>query len=211
VLGLDADQRLSPELRESLQALFTTHRDRLRGIDGVYLNRRQVFRGRWIRHGGYYPKYLLKLFRPEAVRVDADDLLDHHFYVPGRTLCVRGDLIEANAKEDAIAFWIDKHNRYAILHAREELLRRTGSTSPPIRPAFFGSPDQRVLWLKQRWYTLPLYLRPVLYFLYRYILRLGFRDGKEGFIFHFLHGFWYRLLVDINLDELRRTQRQPPA
>ncbi|MGC4080847.1 MAG: hypothetical protein QM736_01690 [Vicinamibacterales bacterium] len=42
-------------------------------------------------------------------------------------------------------------------------------------------------------------------FAYRYVLRLGFLDGKEGFIFHFLQAFWYRLLVDINRVELRRT------
>ena len=52
--------------------------------------------------------------------------------------------------------------------------------------ALFGSPDQRVAWLKQRRYRLPLYVRPALYFLYRYILRLGFLDGKQGFVFHFL-------------------------
>ena len=50
--------------------------------------------------------------------------------------------------------------------------------------------------------SLPLYVRPFFYFLYRYFLRLGFLDGKQGFIFHFLHGFWYRLLVDIQLDGL---------
>jgi hypothetical protein len=51
---------------------------------------------------------------------------------------------------------------------------------------------------------LPLYVRPFIYFSYRYFLRLGFLDGKEGAIFHFLHAFWFRLLVDIKLDELQR-------
>jgi hypothetical protein len=45
-------------------------------------------------------------------------------------------------------------------------------------------------------------VRPVVYFLYRYVLRLGFLDGRQGFVFHFLHAFWYRLLVDVNLEEL---------
>jgi hypothetical protein len=59
---------------------------------------------------------------------------------------------------------------------------------------------------------LPLYLRPFLYFFYRYFLRLGFLDGKEGFIFHFHQALWYRLLVDINLDELRcQTDLEPDA
>ena len=70
-----------------------------------------------------------------------------------------------------------------------------------------GSPDARVQWRKNVWATLPLYLRPSLYFVYRYVLRLGFLDGKEGFVFHVLQAFWYRLLVDIELDELRRDAR----
>ena len=54
---------------------------------------------------------------------------------------------------------------------------------------------------------MPLYVRPFGYFFYRYVLRLGFLDGKEGFIFHFMQAFWYRLLVDINRDELRASAR----
>jgi hypothetical protein len=56
------------------------------------------------------------------------------------------------------------------------------------------------------WRRFPLYVRPVLYVFYRYVIRLGFLDGKQGFIFHVLHAFWYRLLVDINLDELRHHE-----
>ncbi len=65
-------------------------------------------------------------------------------------------------------------------------------------------------WVKQRWYQLPLFLRPFIYFAYRYLVRLGFRDGKQGFIFHVLQAFWYRLLVDIHLDELLRAPATNP-
>ena len=65
-----------------------------------------------------------------------------------------------------------------------------------------GTPDQRTLRLKLLWYQLPLYVRPFLYFVYRYLLLRGFADGKEGLIFHTLQGFWYRLLVDVNIDQL---------
>ncbi|HWQ14969.1 MAG TPA: glycosyltransferase family 2 protein [Roseiflexaceae bacterium] len=210
VLGLDADQRLSPELRQELARLFSSERQRLRQADGFYLTRRQVFCGRWIRHGGYYPKRLLKLFRPERVRLDERDLVDHHFVVDGPVGRLRGDLIEENRKEDDLVFWLQKHAHYAALHAREELARRDSRAAWPLQPSLFGSPDQRTMWLKQRWYGLPLYLRPFLYFLYRYILRLGFLDGTEGLIFHFLQGCWYRFLVDVYLDQLRR-QAAPVA
>ena len=63
--------------------------------------------------------------------------------------------------------------------------------------------------MKKRWYRLPLYIRPALYFVYRYRLRLGFLDGKQGLIFHFFQGFWYRLLVDIIIDDLYAVGEGP--
>ncbi|HYW08351.1 MAG TPA: glycosyltransferase family 2 protein [Longimicrobium sp.] len=198
VLGLDADQRVTPELAAELAERFPTP-DGPADVDGCFVKRRQIFRGKWIRHGGYYPKYLLKLFRLGAVTFDAADLMDHHFYVAGPTAKLRHDIVEDNRKEHDITFWIDKHNRYARLHAREERMRRAGA-GWALEPKLTGSPDQRVVWLKQRWYRMPLFVRPALYFGLRYFVQLGFLDGKQGFIFHFLHAFWYRLLVDIHLD-----------
>lgn len=213
VFGLDADQRVTPELRDELSQRLRQP-ERLADVDGMFVKRRQIFRGRWIRHGGYYPKYLLKIFRPQKVLFDDRDLMDHHFYIDGQVLKLNHDIVEANRKEDDIAFWIEKHNRYAVLHAREELLRQRQSSAWLLRAALFGNPDQRVIWLKRRWYRLPLYVRPFLYFFLRYVVQRGFLDGKQGFIFHFLQGFWYRLLVDIHLDEQLRIEgiaREPHA
>jgi glycosyltransferase involved in cell wall biosynthesis len=207
VLGLDADQRLTPELRDELHDLFAASEHRLQAYDGFYVRRRQIFRGRWIRHGGYYPKYLLKLFRVDKVRLDDRDLMDHHFYVAGKCGQLHHDLVEDNRNEAAISFWLSKHIRYADLHAREEIARRCdGDRAWLIRPSLFGSPDQRVIWCKRLWYRMPLYARPFLYFLYRYFVLGGILDGKQGFIFHFLQSFWYRLLVDIRLDDLLEQQ-----
>jgi glycosyltransferase involved in cell wall biosynthesis len=201
ILALDADQCVTAEL-----ACEISHLDpvRLDGVDGIYLKRKQIFRDRWIRHGGYYPKYLLKMFRRRSVTTDARDLVDHHFYITGRAIKLRRDLLEANKKEDDISFWIEKHNRYAALLAREEWESRAGGRRPILKPAILGQPNQQSLMRKQFWSRLPLYVRPFIYFSYRYFLRLGFLDGKEGAIFHFLHAFWFRLLVDIKLDELQR-------
>ena len=202
VLGLDADQRLSPELYAEICRLFSAESRWPLAYDGFYLNRRQIFRGRWIQHGGYYPKYLLKLFRLDSVQLDERDLMDHHFYVSGPVGQLKHDLIEDNRKEANISFWLSKHIGYSSLHAREELWRRRDGHAWLIKPALFGSHDQRVIWSKQLWYRMPLYARPFLYFMYRYILRGGILDGKQGFIFHFLQSFWYRLLVDIQIDDL---------
>jgi glycosyltransferase involved in cell wall biosynthesis len=206
ILALDADQQLSPELAVEIDALRSA--GRLDEAHGFYLPRRQIFRGRWIRHGGYYPKYLLKLFRKDAVTVNETDRVDHHFRVAGTTVKLRGDLIEDNANEADISTWIEKHARYAFLQAREEIARESGEGEIG-RP--FGTPDERAAWLKRRWRSLPLFVRPFLYFAYRYVLRLGFLDGREGLVFHFLQGCWYPFIVDVHLDELRRGGREAAA
>lgn len=201
VLGLDADQRVTPELAREVQGIGGSE---FRGVQGIFVKRRQIFRGKWIAHGGYYPKYLLKLFRPEAVQIDRNDLVDHHFHVCGPVMKLRGDLIERNRKEDDIGFWTEKHSRYAKKLAAEELLRRRGVRPDPIEASWWGNPDQRTLQMKKMWLRMPLYVRPFLYFFYRYFVQFGFLDGKDGAIFHFLHAFWYRLLVDIHLDSMLR-------
>lgn len=204
ILALDADQRITPELCEEIQQVLQTVSLE---VGGFYLKRRQIFRGRWIRHGGYYPKYLLKLFRRGKGHSDENELLDFRFYVSGKTIKLQHDLIEDNQKDLDINIWLSKHARFATLQAQEEAHRQRNGTVWSVKPSLFGSPDQQTLWHKNFWYRLPLFVRPFLYFFYRYFLRLGFLDGKEGFIFHFFQGFWYRFLVDIHLDELRRKDK----
>ena len=76
---------------------------------------------------------------------------------------------------------------------------------------FFGTPDQRIAWMKAIWWKLPLYWRPVLYFLYRFVFLLGFLDGKQGRLFHFLQGYWFRLIVDVKIEELLKKERESNA
>lgn len=198
VLILEADQAATPELQAELRALLA-----LPAVaeSGFYIRRQQVFRGHTLRFGGYGSKYLLKLFRRERGRLDPLEQ-DTRVYVDGPVGRLRAPLAEWNRREDSIQFYLEKHLRYAEAFAREELLRRTGQAPWQGRRRLFGTPDERVLWLKHRYYGLPLYVRPFLYFTYRYFFLLGILDGKQGLIFHFLQAFWFRLVVDIRLDEL---------
>lgn len=203
VLGLDADQRLTPELATELRTLFADP-GRTASFAGFYVSRRNIFRGKWIRWGGYYPKRFIKLFRRDRLLHEAADLLDHHFRVQGKVGTLGHDIIEENLKEDDIDFWIRKHLRYAELLATEEARRRNGHTPTTVRPVLFGNPDERAEWQKQTWSVLPRFVRPPAYFLWRYVFLLGFLDGKQGFAFHFLHAFWFRLVTDLKIDEQRR-------
>ncbi len=207
VLALDADQFITPELAVEIRSLLDNGGPP-NDVHGIFIKRRQIFRGRWIKHGGYYPKYLLKMFCPEWVTFDPCDLVDHHFHVLGNTTKLENDIIEDNRKEQDIGFWIHKHEAYARGVALEEFRRCSYNTNSTIPAKWFGNPDQRTVAAKKLWMSLPLYIRPLLFFTYRYFFRLGFLDGKQGFIFHFLQTLWFRLLVDIHLDDLLHGKRR---
>lgn len=199
IIGLDADHIVTPELFKKLSEFKNS--DYL-NVDGIYFNRKNYFKGRWIKYGGYYPFYLLKMFRVEKGFSDTSENMDHRFLVPGKTIIWKdGHLLEENLKENEISFWISKHNRYSDLVAEEEIERMQALRQQSVKPNLFGSPYERTAWLKRMWWGLPRYVRPFLYFSYRLIFRLGILDGKNGIIFHFLQGFWFRLIVDIKIDE----------
>jgi glycosyltransferase involved in cell wall biosynthesis len=201
VLILEADQAVTPALREELAALLARP-DAVRE-DGFYIHRRQIFRGKPLHFGGYGSKVLLKLFRRGRSGLDPVEQ-DTRVYVRGPVGRLRAPLEEWNLKEDSIQFYLQKHLRYAEAFAREELERRRRGLPWKATPRLFGTPDERILWLKDRYYRMPLFVRPMIYFLYRYFFLLGILDGKTGFIFHFLQAFWFRLIVDIRLEELLR-------
>jgi len=205
VLALDADQRVTPKLKDEMLHALSDAPDE---VAGFYLPRKQFFRGRWIRWGGYWPKYLLKLFRRGAAHSDEKELVDFRFYVRGEIPLLTQALIEHNEKEREILFWLEKHLRFVELHAQEEYGRRHKRVGWSVRPAPRGTPDQKVLWRKEIWYRLPPVVRPFFFFLYRYIFQLGMLDGAQGALYHFLHGFWYELMIAIRLKELERNGKR---
>ena len=110
-------------------------------------------------------------------------------------------------KGSAVSFWIAKHNVYSDRIAEDEYAKRQLAIHPRSGK-FPGNPDQRVASQKRIWARLPLFLRPFLYFIYRYIFRAGFLDGKWGFVFHFLQAYWFRLVVDIKIMELQQKGKK---
>lgn len=198
IFHLDADERATPELLDNLSRLFSQLRI---DADAFLVSRRTIFRNRWIRHGGHYPVYHLRVYRKNAGRCE-ERLYDQHFTTNGRILQLKGDII--NIINPDLGQWLAIHKKWAYLEAKDYLIykehknKNQDSLAAPIK--------KRKMRRYKFYYKMPLFIRPFLYFLYRYIIRLGFLDGKEGLIFHFMHGFWYRFVVDINIFNLRREK-----
>jgi glycosyltransferase involved in cell wall biosynthesis len=201
-IGLDADQVVTPELLQMLQAFNNTD---YQGINGIYFNRKNYFQGHWIRYGGYYPIYLLKMFRTGIGYSDLNENMDHRFITPGKTVIwKKGHLLEENLKENDIDFWFKKHEKYSNLIAQEEVERMQNLRVQALKPNLWGSPDEKKAWLKRLWWKLPLSLRPYLYYSYRMVFQLGILDNKTARKFHYLQGLWFRKLVDKKINKLRK-------
>jgi glycosyltransferase involved in cell wall biosynthesis len=186
LLMLDADFQITPQLREAIINAVQANNPL---VNAYMVSRLQIFRGTPLRHGGLYPRWEVRLVRHKLAQVDETQGVDHRLYCPGLVKRLQGDLIEHNRNEDKIAFWLQKHFAYANRHARQELEWRRGVRTSQT-PRLLGTPEQRKLWFREVWYRLPLYLRPLSYFVYRYVLRGGFLDGKQGFVFNFLQAYW---------------------
>ena len=197
LLILDADHQVSEALKRSIDSMLVHGAP---GIDLFYCPQTYVFHGQPIRS----LRKWTRLLRHRNVAVEGGELVDFRYRVKGSTGFLRGTVIEHNLKENDLDFWIDKHQKFSSRTAIEEALRRAGRLRWTITPRLFGNPDERIVWLRTRWSSLPLFVRPFLYFGYRYVWRLGFLEGRTGFVFHFLQAFWFRMIVDVKLSQLER-------
>ena len=204
VLRIDADEYLTPALVAEIQAQLPGIDPQ---IDGLYCSRRMTFQGRLIRFGGVFPVRVLRLFRYGRGECE-NRWMDEHIKVAGPTGDLKGELIVDNL--NPVTWWTDKHNKYA---SREvvDLLNLQYRFMPHDSVASLRGGKQAGVkrWIKEVLYArLPGGSRAFAYFFYRYVLRLGFLDGKAGTAFHFLQGFWYRYLVDVKVAEVRTYMRE---
>lgn len=202
IFFLDADEYPTEELKKEISEVLknTEH-------DGFNLKRRFYFRGKWIKHGGYYPIWILRLFKKDKGHIERE--INEHFVVNGKVGFLKNDFVDNNHK--SLDEWIAKHKRYAVFEA-EELIKFSKRKAEGRRDEFAdlkGSQAQKKRWIRENiWNPLmPPLIRPFIYYFYRYIIRLGFLDGKAGLVYHYLQGLWYPLLIDIKYLELRRKKR----
>jgi len=201
ILRLDADEVITSELAQEIREVLPTLSQ---AITGIYFRRRVYFMGRWMKHGGYYPRWFLRLFRKGKGRYE--EITEEHIVLSeGKTLRLKHDFIDYNRK--GLSFWADKHLHWAIGEMLDTMSQMGHGDLPPntISPTLLASQEKRIRWLKTNVYCrFPLFLRAFLYFFHRYFVRLGFLDGVEGLIFHFLQGCWYRFYVDAKIYEARK-------
>ena len=199
ILALDADFVVTRELLDRISREIDTLGE---DIGGIYV--RHLYKFGWgkIRFGGT-KQYWLRVIRRGCARPDTSDLVDFRFLVDRAVVRWHEAVIEHNRKDDDISIWIAKQDKFSLRLAVEEELRRRGLHAWDRTPRLFGTVDERFAWLRDRWLGLPLFLRPVLYFVYRYLIAGGFLDGRAGFLYHVLQGFWLRLVVDWKTVQLR--------
>jgi glycosyltransferase involved in cell wall biosynthesis len=195
-LHLDADERLSDELIAELETLAS--RGLSQDVVGYYVPRLVHFHERPLRHGGMYPIYHLRLFRRGRGRCE-NRKYDQHFLVDGPTAKLAAPMIDDIRL--SLGEWTQRHNRWADAEV-DELLAPTQGV---IKGGKSGDPVAEKRSQRGFYYRQPLFLRALLLFLYRYIWKLGFLDGREGLIFYVLQTFWFRFLVDAKLYERRRA------
>lgn len=198
IFRIDADEEMTAELVEEFKGKIPQITE---GINGVFLRRRRYFMGRWIKHGDVYPEKVMRLFRTGTAESE-DRTMDEHIVLKfGDAIEFESDFEDKDTKD--LTFWINKHNWYSNKESAEFIKIYTEqSSNNELHGKILGNQCERRRWLKNKiYYKIPLFVRPVFYFIYRYFFKLGFLDGKEGLIYHVLQAFWYRFLVDSKIYE----------
>jgi len=195
-LHLDADEVLDPVAISAIRNVISGH-----GENNAYMiKRRDYFMGKMLRYSGLNPWHL-RLFRSEAA-VCEDRLYDQHFVTQTKVGRLNGFMHDKNSL--SISQWIGRHNRWSDLEAIEIYEAKGNPSASNLNPKAFGDPRERTRFQKNTYYKFPALIRVLMYFIYRYFICLGFLDGVVGFYFIFFQALWFRMVVDVKIEELKK-------
>jgi glycosyltransferase involved in cell wall biosynthesis len=200
VMFLDADETIPGALwREIAETLSVPDRPEA----GFFMNRKFIFLGRWLRFGGFSPTWILRLFRRGKGRYEPRPV-NEHAVVDGPAGYFREPFLHEDRKD--LSAWLARHNRYTTMEA-EELMKGEREGNLPM--ALFGSQPERKRFLRYKiWNRLPFH--GLLRFLYTYVFRLGFLDGRAGFHFAVLiSGVEYLTALKAYEKRLRASAAPP--
>ena len=202
VFRLDADEYLTDNLIDEIYNRLPLVDNE---ISGIVFERKMYFLDTLMTKG-MLQMNMLRLFRYQHGFCEERWMDEHIVLTQGRSVQFNGFFVDHNL--NPLGWWIQKHNGYSIREAIDLLNLEYNFLSPKSADAkkYEMSADALSKREKKKKYAnMPLFWRSFVYFLYRYIFKLGFTQGKEGFLWHFLQGWWYRTLVDAKVYEVKKA------
>ena len=206
VLRLDADEYLTPELIDELSRTLPNMSD---NYTGIVFPLRRVFLGRAIRRGMPVVK-LLRMFQYGKAASEVRMMDEHIQLKEGEAIELENEFADDNLNN--LSWWTQKHIGYAIREATDLLDMEYDLTGSAKNDETINLSSQALKKRRRKhgYAKKPLFWRSFAYFMYRYFFKLGFLEGKEGFLWHFLQGWWYRTLVDAKVYEIKRKSEGNP-
>lgn len=200
VLRMDADEYCTQELIKEMQEKLPSMPN---DVSACVLPLGRVFQGRLLRHGIVNGIYMIRLFRQGKARYELRMMDEHLKVLDGRTVTFENKFVDASLL--TISQFIDKHNGYSTKEAIQLLDAEYGLTDWKDSDNVYADEVVAKRAQKAKYAKMPLFWRAFAYFIYRYIFKLGFLDGKEGFCWDFFQGLWYRMLVDAKVYEVKKA------
>lgn len=199
VFILDADERITPELRDELIALAKSDPMEV----GFYVNRVVIFMGREVRHGGLYPSWNLRFFKRGKCRYE-DREVHEHMIADGGTRYMKHEML--HIRRETMDVYFAKHIRYADLESDEWVRMKLGQSKSAAAEKLFGRTMRLRQWLRRDiWPITPG--RPFVRFVYQYLYKLGFLDGKAGWHLAQLM-FSYEYMIGLMYEQKLRDHRR---
>lgn len=200
VLRLDADEYLLPELIDELYEKLPHLSD---SVSALSLSRARAFMGKVLYHGIVDNVKIIRIFRKGKARYEKRIMDEHLFVLSGETIELQHQFIDDS--RIPLGQFISKHNDYANREAAVLLDAEFHLTDTNVLSQEHGKEVEKKRAQKNKYAKMPLFWRAFGYFCYRYLLKLGFLDGKEGFLWDFMQGWWYRTLVDAKIFEIKKA------
>lgn len=197
IFRMDADEYLSKELIDELHQKLPHLSQEINGITCPCL---RIFMGKYIKHG-IIPLILLRLFKHKYAICESKWMDEHIQLTQGKIIGFVHPFYDHNL--NGLTWWTQKHNSYATREAIDLLITEY-NLNAHSSSTHFGQHSDTVRRNKLKYIKLPLFWRAFAFFFLRYFIRLGFLDGKEGFLWHFLQGWWYRTLADAKVYEIKK-------
>jgi glycosyltransferase involved in cell wall biosynthesis len=200
VFYLDADERMPNVLKDEIVSIATK---KTNGVKAYYCGRRNYFMGHWIKHA-MPPGNIMRFFKPQHIRFER--LVNPVPIINGKHGYLTNYFDHYNFSK-GITEWIDKHNKYSLLEAKEGIkLKRSRAGS--FQDIFSNDKSIRRKALKELSFRLPF--RPIVKFIYLYFIKFGFLDAKPGFTYCILQSI-YEYMIVLKMREIERNEQGLPS